>query len=300
MSSDLADKIWIGPAGWAYPDWNDIVYPGLQQRAAHQLEHISKYFDTVEIDSSFEKPLRPEISHVWLRRVSANPRFQFTAKLYQGFTHQRTAGPSEERAFRDGIDPFLQAGRLGAVLLQFPGSFKNDPIQRRYLSGLLLKFREYPLVVEVRHASWNFPSVLDFASEYGVGICNLALSRVATAVRGAQQGAAATGYVRLHGRGYDTWFGENTLAGVRHDYLYTIDELMDWKDRIESIAALSQKTYVVLNNPSLGKSVVNALQLAAILYGKSMNAPLSLIERYPQLRAVTSPHLLQNSPIPVA
>src|SRR5579864_9175849 len=89
MTSQLAEKIWIGPSGWSYPDWQDIVYPALQQRAAHELEHISRYFDTVEIDTSFYRPLRPEISHVWLRRVSSNPRFQFTAKLYRGFTHER-------------------------------------------------------------------------------------------------------------------------------------------------------------------------------------------------------------------
>src|ERR1019366_2536307 len=118
-----------------------------------------------EINTSFYRPLRPETSSVWLRRVSSHPRFQFTAKLYKRFTHERDAGPTDERDFKEGIFPLMQAGKLGALLLQFPWSFKNTPEQREYLSGLLLQFREYPLVVEVRHASWNRPDVLRFLQD---------------------------------------------------------------------------------------------------------------------------------------
>jgi uncharacterized protein YecE (DUF72 family) len=231
--------------------------------------------------------LRPEISHVWLRRVSSNPRFQFTAKLYQGFTHERDASPADERDFKEGIGPFLQAGKLGALLLQFPWPFKNAPEEREYLNTLLMKFREYPLVVEVRHASWNSPDAQHFFEDHAAGFCNLdqSLNGSKTA---AENGAAPIGYVRLHGGTYDTWFARDSALDTRYDYLYSNDELLEWKNRLEGIAGRSDKTYVVLNNHYLGKAVANGLQLASMIYGTPVNAPATLIERYPHLEEWTS------------
>src|SRR5690349_20471999 len=87
----------IGPAGWSYEDWRGIVYPAQQHGAGHELEHIVRYFDTVEINSSYYHPVRPEIARVWARKAAANPRFRFTAKLYRRFTHERDASGAEER-----------------------------------------------------------------------------------------------------------------------------------------------------------------------------------------------------------
>ena len=88
-------------------------------------------------------------------RVSGNPRFVFTAKLWQRFTHQQDAGQDDERAVRAGFDVLRDAGKLGAVLLQFPFSFHRTEENTNYLKKLLKQFADYPLVVEVRHATWN-------------------------------------------------------------------------------------------------------------------------------------------------
>ena len=145
----------IGPAGWSYEDWRGIVYPAHQHGAGHELERIVRYFDTVEINTSYYHPVRPEIARVWTRKAAANPRFRFTAKLFHRFTHERDASASEEREVKDGFAPLMGAGKLGALLLQFPWSFKNTLENRQYLAGLFMRFDEYPLVTEVRHASWN-------------------------------------------------------------------------------------------------------------------------------------------------
>jgi uncharacterized protein YecE (DUF72 family) len=84
----------------------------------------------------------------WASRRSSG--FRFTAKLWKGFTHERNATAKDEKLLKDGIQPLLDAGRLGALLLQFPWSFKNEPENRNYLWQLRERFAEYPLVLGLR------------------------------------------------------------------------------------------------------------------------------------------------------
>src|ERR1700678_1383418 len=114
----------IGTAGWSYPHWNGLVYPKIYGSGFHPLEFISRHFDVVEINSSFYQPLKPEVVRLWMKKVEANPRFQFTAKLHQRFTHARMLEPAEVAEFKEGLFPILKARKLGALLIQFPWSFR--------------------------------------------------------------------------------------------------------------------------------------------------------------------------------
>lgn len=290
----LKPNIWIGPAGWSYADWKGLVYPS-SPSSGHELELIAQYFDTVEINTSFYRPPRPEITKVWLRKSAANPRFRFTAKLYRRFTHERDASAAEENEFKDGIAPLMQAGKFGALLVQFPWSFKNAPENRQYLAGLLLRFHEYPLVVEIRHASWNRPDVLAFLREYGAGFCNLDQPVIGRSLAPTENVTAPIGYVRLHGRNYESWFADSGGVDLRYDYLYSREELQEWKRRIESIAARSEATYVILNNHYQGKSVVNALQLRSMTQEKLVPVPPLLLSHYPQLEEYAATLVEQES-----
>src|SRR5688572_24955231 len=146
----------IGPAGWSYKDWEGIVYPQKPGKNFDPLEYLANFFNTIEINSSFYRPPAPLTTKAWVKRVEHNPKFSFTAKLHRLFTHERgKATAKDEKEFKDGMAPFLKAGKLGALLLQFPWSFKNTVDDRLYLAKLLERFRKYPLVLEVRHASWN-------------------------------------------------------------------------------------------------------------------------------------------------
>lgn len=287
------ETMWVGPAGWSYPDWRGIVYPPAASSGAHELEYLAQYFDTVEINTSFYRPLRPEIAQVWLHKLASNARFRFTAKLHHRFTHERDAGPTDEKEFKEGLAPLLQAGKLGALLLQFPWSFKNGTEQRAYLAALLSRFAGYPLVVEVRHASWNRADWLEFLHEHGAGFCNIDQPLMGRSMPATQRVTAPVGYIRLHGRNYDTWFAENAGADLRYDYLYAKNELLEWKQRLEAVAAQSEATYVILNNHYQGKAVVNALQLVSMIRGKPVPAPPSLLEHYPQLEEYTSTSIPQ-------
>jgi uncharacterized protein YecE (DUF72 family) len=279
----------IGPAGWKYKDWEGVVYPKPAPRGFDALAYIAEYFTTVEINSSYYGAPHPATAQKWLRSVSRNSQFRFTAKLFHSFTHERRAGPQDERDFKAGIGPLLGAGRLGAVLIQFPWSFKNEPENRAYLWQLHAEFREFPLVVEVRHASWITDEILDRFAELGLGLCNIDQPIFHRSLRPSAHATSSVGYIRLHGRNYRRWFSPSADVRERYDYLYSLDELDPWVARIKAIAEDASETFAVTNNHNLGKATVNALELRALLDGGPVKVPPLLLESYPDLRAIAKP-----------
>jgi uncharacterized protein YecE (DUF72 family) len=285
----------IGPAGWAYPDWAGIVYPSRRAKGFHEATYLAEYFDTIEINSSFYQPLRPEHAAQWIDRVAANPRFLFTAKLWQRFTHDirsvtSSSAAADERAVRAGFDVLRAANRLGAILLQFPFSFHRGNETVAYLSAVLKRFADYPLVVEVRHATWESEETLDLLRGSGASFCNIDQPIIGRSLAPSAQATSPVGYVRLHGRRYDTWFTDDARipAYERYNYLYTADELAPWVARIRKISGQVGDTFVVTNNHFQGKAVVNALQLISILKGSKVKVPEPLRRQYPQLEEIAN------------
>ncbi len=280
----------VGPAGWSYADWTGIVYPARRPRNFHEAAFLAEYFDTIEINTSFYQPLRPDLCRQWLDRVSANTRFLFTAKLWQKFTHESGATAEDERAVRAGFDLLRDAGKLGAVLLQFPYSFHRLPENVTGLEKLMARFRDYPLVVEVRHASWNDKSFYALLHERGVGFCNIDQPVIGRSLKPSERTTAQVGYARLHGRRYDTWFSDDPAmpSSERYNYLYTEEELEPWVERIRKLATHTRSTFVITNNHFQGKGVVNALQLISILSGAKVKVPEPLRRHYPELERISS------------
>jgi uncharacterized protein YecE (DUF72 family) len=281
-------RILVGPAGWSYADWGGIVYPHRRPRGFHEATYLAEYFDTIEINTSFYNPLRPELASQWLDRVSANPRFQFTVKLWQRFTHEETATAADEKLVRTGFDVLHGGGRLGAVLLQFPFSFHNTTENLARLKKTLAQFSDYPLVVEVRHLSWAQPEFYAFLHERDVGICNIDQPLIGRSIKPGERATSALGYFRFHGRREDTWFSDDPEmpSHERYNYLYSKQELLPWAARIEHVAEHTKTTFVVTNNHFEGKGVVNALQLTHMLTHKKVKVPEPLRHRYPELEAI--------------
>src|SRR5258708_39888346 len=98
-----ADSPRIGTAGWSYPHWQGLVFPKTTWPGFHPPELLARQTDVVEINSSFYQPLKPEVVKLWIKKTQANPRFQFTAKLHQHFTHGRVLEEAEIATFRDGV-----------------------------------------------------------------------------------------------------------------------------------------------------------------------------------------------------
>jgi uncharacterized protein YecE (DUF72 family) len=274
----------IGPAGWSYKDWEGVVYPQKPGAKFDPLEYLSRFFNTIEINSSFYRPFAPSTAKSWLKRVSAVHDFRFTAKLHRVFTHERgKATADDEKLVREGMDSLAKEGKLGAVLLQFPWSFKNESDERVYLAKLLDRFKDYPLVLEIRHSSWNNYRIYEWLEELNVGICNVDQPLFARSIKPAAETTSQIGYVRLHGRNYQDWFREKAPRDDRYNYLYSADELEPWITRIKEIARKTKESYVITNNHFRGQAVVNALEIKANLNEEKVEAPKPLFAKYPGL-----------------
>ena len=284
----LAARIFAGPAGWSYADWNGIVYPGRRPRGFHEAEFLSEFFDTIEINTSFYQPLRPALAELWVSKVAQNPRFLFTAKIWQKFTHEGGTNAQDEKLVRAGFDVLMRAGRLGAVLLQFPFSFHQTPENRARLESILDAFADYPLVVEVRHSSWSVKGFYEFLHEKDAGLCNIDQPLIGRSVKPGDRATSRVGYVRLHGRRYDTWFSDDPSVppAERYNYLYSETELEPWAERIRHISEHTQATFVITNNHYQGKAIVNALQLVHLLTNSKVKVPEPLRHHYPGLEAI--------------
>ena len=271
----------IGTAGWAYPHWNGIVYP---KAGIHPLEVLSKQFDVVEINSSFYQPLKPELVKLWMKKVEANPQFRFTAKLHQRFTHSRVLDDTEVRTFKDGVRPLLQGRKLGGLLMQFPWSFKFTAENREFFIKLRRAFSEFPLIAEMRHSSWMAEEAVGTFLDYRVGFCNIDQPEYTRAMPPTEFLTSEIGYVRLHGRNPQNSLGaydRSAPRGRQHDYLYSEAELTAWAKRIEHIGRYAESTFVIFNNDASAKSVVNALELQAMMKGVHTTAPRELRRRFP-------------------
>ena len=196
----LTNDLRIGPAGWAYKDWNGLVYPSPRPKGFHEATYLAQFFDTIEINTSFYRPLRIEQAEQWIERVAANPRFLFTAKLWQRFTHDAEPSVTDEREVRLGFDVLMREGKLGAVLVQFPFAFHRNSETVQHLEELLRRFAAYPLVIEFRHASWKVPETFALLREHRAGFCNIDQPIIGRSLEPSAEVTSEIGYVRLHGR----------------------------------------------------------------------------------------------------
>lgn len=279
----------IGPAGWSYDDWKGIVYPPGMPKAMHALTYLAQFFDTVEINSSYYRPPDPKHCADWVERVIINPRFKFTAKLWQRFTHERGSWPTERevRTFRNALRPLHDAGKLGALLVQFPWSFKRTPDNRRWLAKVLEAFADFPLALEIRHESWNRPEVFEGLAERGVAFCNIDQPLFRHSLAPTEEVTAPVGYVRLHGRNADDWFREDAHRDERYDYLYSPEELAGWDAIIRRMREKAAEVYAITNNHFEGQAIVNAFELQDAFGQRRREPPAHLVAKYPRLRADT-------------
>ena len=132
----------VGTAGWDYPDWQGVVFPKPKPKGFDPLAYLAGYFSTIEINATFYRPAAAKVAASWADRVQDNPDFRFTAKLWRRFTHERaTAWTAEEvTAAREALDVLHERQRLGAVLLQFPWSFRKDDTNQEWLRDLFAAF----------------------------------------------------------------------------------------------------------------------------------------------------------------
>ena len=267
----------VGPAGWSYEDWNGIVYPSSPSRGFDRLGWIAHHFDTVEVNASFYHIPAPHLSRSWIGRVG-RPDFRFTAKLHRSFTHESPVpSRSTVTAFRHFLDPLLDEGRLGALLIQFPWSFRRQPGSIERMRTVFRQFSGIPLAVEVRHASFDTAEFREFLSDHQVALVNIDQPGHHDSIRPAGHVTAEPAYIRFHGRNLSKWF-DHDEAWERYDYLYSESELDPWVEQIEQTSA--QNVFVIMNNHFRGQAVVNALEMKRRL-GQPIEVSPELATAYP-------------------
>lgn len=272
-------KIRVGPAGWSYKDWEGTVYPPHGSKF-DPLAYLSTFFDTIEINSPFYRIPPPTHAKSWIRRVSGNTEFRFTTKVYRAFTHENAPlAEADVASFRAYLDPMMDAGLLGAILLQFPWSFRNTPEARERLASLFHAFAGYPKALEVRHATFQQPEIYEFLAAHDVSWVNVDQPLFSDSVKPGDTVTGPVGYARLHGRNYEKWFA-HAESWERYNYLYSEAELEPWVERVETMAA-SRETYVITNNHFRGQAILNAGDLKERL-GQDPTVPPQLKEAYPE------------------
>ncbi len=278
-------RILFGTRGWSYADWKGVFYPEERPRGFSELSFAAEYFDALEVNSTFYRPASPAMAASWAKRVEGKKGFEFTAKLYQRFTHNReeqwTAAEADE--VKRGMAPLAEAGKLGGILVQFPWSFKNEAVERKWLERLVAEFAEYPLYLEVRHDSWREEDFFKYLDEAGVGFVDIDQPVIGKSIPPMEKVTGGKGYVRFHGRNAKAWFAKDAGRDARYDYLYDENELSAWVERIRKMTGSAEKVFVFNNNHYRGQAAVNSLELKSLLTGERVEAPAELVAAYPRL-----------------
>src|ERR1043166_4218471 len=262
----------IGTSGWNYPSgkgtWNGVFYPPSRGRPKHfdELAFYARHFNTVEVNSTFYGQPRAEVSKAWASRTPAG--FEFSVKLYRKFTHPKMvefepATVFDIDEFKRGVDPIASAGKLGALLAQFPPSFKSDAASLEYLNTLLSAFSGYQLAVELRHRSWSdtFGQTMSLLKEHGAAFVQIDEPKFKLSIAQNQLPNIPTFYyMRLHGRNAAQWWTHEKPED-RYNYLYSEQEISEFVETIDAARAIVRKAYVYTNNHFSAKSVANAAMI---------------------------------------
>ena len=300
-------NVHVGTSGWSYPTgdgtWNGIFYPpkGRRPRGSGKFDELrfyAEHFDTVEVTSSFYRIPSVATTKSWAQRTPAG--FEFALKLFQTFTHpemfQKATGGDpldlDQRdvdEFRRAIEPLARAGKLGALLAQFPASFKNEPNARGYLEWLLERFREYELAIELRHKTWSDDPVetLKLLGEFGAAWVQIDEPKFKLSIRqNLLPNVKTFYYLRLHGRNAAKWWNHEKSED-RYNYLYSPNELAPIAEAVEDAAREVKKAYIYANNHFSAKSVTNAAILKYQL-GQDVPGeyPEEMVKEYPDLKGI--------------
>jgi len=266
-------QIYIGTSGWSYPKgegtWKGYFYPSGK---INELEYYSQFFNTVEVNSSFYRPPNPGFAENWVKRTPKD--FLFTVKLWQKFTHPKmyeettgehaTISQQDVDWFLKSISPLYESGKLGALLAQFPPSFKNDDYGRQILQAVSRTFGSYRLAVELRHRSWSDDqNTAEVLREHKVSWVQIDEPKFSSSVAADVPLTSDIGYFRYHGRNAEMWWqGDNE---TRYKYLYSPEEIEELAGRVKNSANQAKLMFAFFNNHWQGYAPRNAVDLQKAL-----------------------------------
>jgi len=288
----------IGMGGWELEPFNKLFYPPRPKKGFRKLEYYSQFFDCIEINATFySTALTPVHARRWVADVSGNANFVFTVKLFQGFTHTFTATREDVLSVRRLLDVIAEAGRLGGVLLQFPYSFTNVAERRAYLMQFSKLFDTARLFVEVRHDSWNTPSMYNFFQENKLHLVNVDLPQIKQHIPLNSLAWNGAAYFRMMGRNGAAWKNPwrmeedgKHMVSDRYKYCYSDEELVNLLYYIERVQAHANAVFVVFHNDPEANSLINGFQLRHLARHKQrVLVPQNFVQKFPVLKDISSP-----------
>jgi uncharacterized protein YecE (DUF72 family) len=298
----MSGQILIGTSSWTDPtlvkDGN--FYPKSASTAEKRLRFYASRFPLVEVDSTYYYPPSERNSELWIERTPVG--FTFNIKAYSLLTNHPTRPdslyadikaemPAEALAkrfvyrdalpgealdevwerFRLALFPLHSAGKLGAVLFQFPQWFTISRANKAYIEECVARLPDYRIAVEFRHGSWmredNVEETLSFLSERGLPYVAVDMPQgfASSLPPVAAVTAEDLAMVRFHGRNTAAWETKSDTASERFRYDYPEGELREWVPRIEQMASQARETHVLMNNCYQDYAVRNAAELGAML-----------------------------------
>jgi uncharacterized protein YecE (DUF72 family) len=277
-------RLYIGTSGWSYPKgegtWTGYFYP---KGKIDELGYYSQFFNSVEINSSFYSPLNPEYVYRWTRRVPEG--FLFTVKLWQKFTHPKmfkqatgteaTISQKDVDIFKSSLEPLARAGKLGALLAQFPPSFKNDNFGQQILQAVIKTFSQYRLAVELRHRSWSDePNTAKLLSSGNAAWVQIDEPKFEFSIAQQLPLTSDIAYFRFHGRNAKDWWQGN--SETRYRYLYSAEEIQELSHRVTRASQQTGLTFAFFNNHWQGYAPRSAISMIKTLELPVKEPPLQV------------------------
>jgi uncharacterized protein YecE (DUF72 family) len=291
-SSEDTNEVLIGMGGWELPPFNRAFYPAKPEKGFRKLEYFSRFFDLVEVNSTFyNTSLSATQAHRWLKDVGENRRFVFTVKLYRGFTHTFDATQNDALAVHRLLDPLRDVKKLGGLVIQFPSSFNKTSERQAHLVKLRTIFPEDQLFLDLRHISWNEDSFYQFCRENGFNLINVDLPRLPGHMPLNSLAWDGVAYFRMMGRNAEAW--NHPHSSDRYLYRYSEEELHELVQKIKQ--ANARKTYVVFHNDRQAYSLVNGRQVENVLHPtKRLTVPVNLLAAFPHLKSFCDPSISKS------
>ncbi len=295
------DRIVVGTCSWTdqtlvkESDW----YPKRSMSAAERLAFYASRFSIAEADSTYYFPPSPQLTKAWAERTP--PTFTMNVKAYALLTSHPAKPNSLWPDVRDAIKPefagkrnvylphlppdavteiwkrfayavrpLVDAGKLGAILMQYPQWFTANKDHRVALAEIRERWPDLPVCVEFRSPSWLGTARDRDRTAATLRDLQLALVVVdAPSASGLKTVEEVTdsdlAVVRFHGRNDDTWDAQATTAAERFKYLYTKRQLRAWVPRLHRLAERAERVHALMNNCYQDYGVRNAADLTALV-----------------------------------
>ena len=281
----MASNLFVGVAGWSYPEWSDLLGDG----GSSEINALSELFDLIEITSSYYHPPSAKNAEQWLAQTQSNPRLRFTMRLWQKLVREKSSSwKTDVETFKRGLQPLQKSRRLGALVLPFSSSYRATTSNEEWLWRLLDAFAGFPLVVEALHASWQQSELLRRLPALGVAVAMVDQPQRDEPFDLPNSGLKQLAYVRLNGRNLQKWLAPSARRDERFDYVYRPGELSHFAVAARRLGNQAESCCIVFHNHPKGQALANALQLQHALTGRKIHVPENLCRHFPALQALAA------------